>query len=207
MNKRLGHRLVRDTVKESDGVQRVKAHCACGKWTYDVPVSPDRPWQGELNQAYRDHCTKNVGLKRESIKRALAGLLKRVEQANSNPDFYCSIGAVVLFGSCLTSKQRPKDVDIAIKTLNRLPRSTSEEVALRDKSYTRPHPRFRNLVEEVEWPTEEVKRFVKGGKRMFSIHDLSDLDQLKAPYRVLYGDPTDIAKEVGYEPFQAETTS
>lgn len=197
------HRLVIDSVRESDEVVQVRAHCACGKWTYDMSVPLDGHWQGELNQAYREqHHKKGLRLKRKSIEKGLAGLLERVEQVNNNPDFYCYIGAVVLFGSCLTGKERPGDVDIAIKTLDRVPRGTPEEEALRDKAFTRPHPRFGNLSEELFWPTEEVKRFVKAHKRMFSIHDLSELEHLKTPYRVLHGDPAKIAKELGYEALQ-----
>ncbi len=56
------------------------------------------------------------------------------------------------------------------------------------------------MIEELYWPEEEVTRFVRGGKRMFSIHNLSELKRLKAPYRVLYGNRAEIAAELAYEP-------
>lgn len=194
------HRLVRDAVEESGRAVNVRAHCACGEWKYDASVPLGGHWQGELNKAFRElHLNKHRGLKRESIETALVGLLERVEQVNNNPDLYCCVSAVVLFGSSLTDKGRPMDVDIAIETADRVPRGTPEEEALRDKAYMRPHPRFGNMSEELNWPTDEVKRFVKGRKRMFSIHDLFELEHLNTPYQVLYGDPAKIAKEVGYE--------
>lgn len=195
------HRLVVDSVDHTSDPVRTKAHCACGEWTCDIPVPSHGDWQHELSKAYREqHHKKNLALKRVSIDAALAGLLDRVEAVNKNPDFYCYIGAVVLFGSCLTDKERPGDVDVAIRTIDRVPRDTPEGKALLKKVFARPHPRFGDMVTEIYWPETEVTRFVKGGKRMFSVIGFSELKSIKAPYSVLFGNRAEIVAELGYQP-------
>lgn len=56
---------------------------------------------------------------RKAVETALAGLLERVGQYNSDADKILTIDAVVVFGSFLSTKDKLGDLDVAVKCRDR----------------------------------------------------------------------------------------
>jgi hypothetical protein len=163
-----------------------------------VPVSSD--WRFQVRDAYRQHHKKNLRLRRSSIDAALNKLLERVEAINRNERLTHRVTAVVLFGSCLTDKEHPGDVDIAVDLAFRFPPDSPAYDEVREKMIQRWQPQFYSSFDWIDWPWRKVRQLIRARSRMLSIHEICELKPRKARYRVLYGDPAEIAAKLGYQP-------
>lgn len=112
-------------------------------------------------------------LKRPTAERQLQAFLERVKIVNGDPYYLYRVSKVVLFGSMLTTAPRVSDVDIAIEMQPKLDharqRPAEDERILRARLVD--GRRFRNLAEEVWWPKQEVRLFLKSRSRATSIHE------------------------------------
>ena len=106
------------------------------------------------------------------------------------------MGKVVIFGSCLTDKERVGDIDLAIRLVRR-PEFTErwpEALLLtRADAAANRGRRFRGFLERLAWPETEVKRYLRGGARALSLHNWTKEEPSlqHAAHKVLFeGDPS-----------------
>ncbi len=142
-------------------------------------------------------------IKRATAEALISGFMDRVRRVNEADGYCYRIGAVVLYGSALSDRQNLGDIDLAIYLT---PRVDDSEAFLKltqakiHQAYDQGR-RFRNLADQVLWPRNEIRMFLKNRKRSISIHDLVELAELvrrKAlSYRVLLGDKVAIRELLG----------
>ena len=139
-------------------------------------------------------------ISRKTAERALAGLLERAEQYNSDKNKILTIEAIVIFGSFLSSKEKLGDLDIAVKCRDR---KLNDDRAATALAYAeRSGRRFSNFVECICWPNTEVCQILKARKRTIVIQDwqtflrLATADSNNFRYKVVFGNPENIAAEV-----------
>ena len=111
-------------------------------------------------------------LKRQTADHHLQTLLERVKTVNADPYYLYRITKVILFGSMLSKAERVSDVDIAVEMQPRFDKARQWPAEDERILYARlvEGRRFRNLAEEVCWPKQEVRLFLKSRSRAISIH-------------------------------------
>lgn len=109
---------------------------------------------------------KKEEFKRDNCKDRLKGLVKRAEEINTGKadyKYYNRIREMILFGSLVnTEKEMVHDIDILVIWEN------NKELSLK---FHDEHPGiFRNFVQDIfsEWFLME--RYLRGGRKSFSIH-------------------------------------
>lgn len=116
-------------------------------------------------------------------------LLARVEVVNSQDDLTHFVGEVRAFGSYITASPDVADIDLAISFV---PKPPPHGMRLTDWHLQRASQSgrtFSNFVEELYYSQNQVRRLVKGRNQYVSIHDMSELDELKLESRRLYASP------------------
>ena len=107
-------------------------------------------------------------------------------------EYAFKITRVVLFGSMLTDTSRPSDVDLALEVSPRYGRGSERQeqveerrIALRSSQMESDFP---NFLARIYWPHDEVVRYVRGGARSLSIHDVREIEGMDPvpPHRTLY---------------------
>jgi hypothetical protein len=142
-------------------------------------------------------------IKRRTADKIVEQFLIRVHQANKNGRYLYEITAVVAFGSYVSDREDLGDIDLALQLTpregddNRFFKLCRAKIA---EAYDQGR-RFRNLTDEVCWPRNEIRRFLRARKRSLSLPDLQELQSLaeETPlkYRVLLGDRSAIQKLLG----------
>lgn len=139
-------------------------------------------------------------IKRKTAEAALSGLLKIVEQYNSDPDKILTVETVVVFGSFLIDKEELGDLDVAVKHRDRDPNADRGEIW--DAYTNRSGRTFSNIVDRLFWPSTELHQILKQRKRTISIQDWDAFLRLahKAgdsfQYKVVFGDPNSVQAEM-----------
>jgi len=112
-------------------------------------------------------------LKRQTADHHLQALLERAKTVNADPYYLYRITKVILFGSMLSKAERVSDVDIAVEMQPRFDKARQWPAEDERIRYARlvEGRRFRNLAEEVCWPKQEVRLFLKSRLRAISIHE------------------------------------
>jgi hypothetical protein len=142
-------------------------------------------------------------IKRATADKLIAEFMCRVHEANANPDFTYSISAVVLFGSALGASVDLGDVDLAIQLTPRVPDFNQMQTLCRARIQLALDAGrvFRNITEEVCWPRNEIRMFLRDRKRSISIADLQSLQELAnrnlLRYRVLLGSKDAVRAQLG----------
>lgn len=128
-------------------------------------------------------------LKRRTGERQLQAFLERVTIVNGDPYYLYCVSRVVLFGSMLTAAPRVSDVDVAIEMQPKLDQARQRPAEDERVLYARlvEGRRFRNIVDEVCWPKQEVRLFLKSRSRAISIHEADRVLERTAT-RVLFED-------------------
>jgi hypothetical protein len=140
-------------------------------------------------------------ISRKTAEAALAGLLERVEQYNSDPDKVLAIEAVIVFGSFLGPKEKLGDLDIAVKVRDRNP--TDLDRAATALAYAERSGRhFSNFMEWICWPNTELFQILKASKRIMKIQDwdsflrLAEKNSGRFNYKVVFGGSEELAAEI-----------
>ncbi len=156
----------------------------------------------ELSQA-----SASGKIKRATAESALAGLLKRAEEYNSDATKILTVDAIAVFGSFLTDKQELGDLDIAVRWRDRIADGNRSTRAL---DYARRSGRqFSNFVELLAWPETELCQILKARKRTIKIQGWQAFTQLVAKdrgrvnYKIVFGDPEHVTAEIA----QADASS
>ena len=140
---------------------------------------------------------------RETGNEAIKGLLRRAKAVNGDPHFVRCVETLVLFGSFVTEKEQPSDVDVAFKLR---PRWANQEEQDRRESECistamRQGRRFQNLTQQLYWPETQVELYLRNRVRCLSFQDWHTFLRLRKeepgqPYRVLYGEADKVAAEI-----------
>ena len=125
---------------------------------------------------------------------ALAGLLARAEQYNSDPNKLLTVEAIIVFGSLLGENEKLGDLDIAVKSQRRDPKDPDPSAtALAYAERSGRH--FSNIVEWLSWPDTELRQILKARKRTIAIQDWDPFLKLAVrnpdhfQYKVMLGSP------------------
>jgi hypothetical protein len=115
-------------------------------------------------------------IKRATANRLVEGFLARVREINASDTYVYRVAKAVVFGSYLSDREDLGDVDIAVKLV---PTDADRDVhvhrrQLRISAACQQGRRFGNFLEELDWPREEVLRYLKNRSRAISIHGADD---------------------------------
>jgi predicted nucleotidyltransferase len=136
---------------------------------------------------------------RATAKKALDGLLQRIEVINRDPQFPFRVSAAVVFGSYLSDKDRLGDVDVAIQLACRTD-DEAEYERLCDERIRLAYKGGRNLggaLKAIYWPRKEVFLRLKKHSRTLSLHELDELKKMESVrYMVLAGDQAAIQTQI-----------
>lgn len=130
-------------------------------------------------------------VKRGTAESALAGLLKRAEEYNSDASKILAVDAVAVFGSFLSDKEELGDLDVAVKWRDRV---ADDHRSDRAHAYAeRSGRKFSNVIEFLTWPQTELFQILKARKRTICIQDWHAFIRLVAKdpdnfaYRIVFG--------------------
>jgi predicted nucleotidyltransferase len=150
-----------------------------------VSSSDGRYWEVTDKSAALASATAAKPLRRVTVERLIADLLDRVRALNRDDQWAYRVETVVLFGSVLTTKLRPSDVDVACSFKRRWRAAERQSVHEEQRRELRRSP-FANTIQRVYWPQFEVVRFLKSRSRGLSIHRFDDWVKQNTTYKVLY---------------------
>jgi predicted transcriptional regulator len=138
-------------------------------------------------------------IKRRTAEVALSGLLKRVEQYNSDPHKILAVETVAVFGSYLGNKEALGDWDVALKYRD----CYTDHVAERALDYAdRSGRTFGTFVDRLAWAEVELRQILKARKRTIAIQDWNTFLRVAAKgkeffqYKVAFGDPDCVQAEI-----------
>jgi hypothetical protein len=119
------------------------------------------------------HATAAPPISRANAERQLKDFLARVETVNGDESLPHRVGKVVLFGSYLSNQESVGDIDLAIRLERRAVFADQwpEAILARADAAARQGRRFRGFLDRLAWAENEVKRYLRGGKRFLSLHD------------------------------------
>jgi len=127
-------------------------------------------------------------LNREKADKIVREFLERVDAANQKSDFLWSVEKVHVFGSYINpAKDDFADIDLAILLKPRdegMSRRQFDE--LEDQRAVESGRQFRNPLEKVLFPRQEVRRFLKVRNPYISLHDFDELERLGVESMVLF---------------------
>src|SRR6266436_5693515 len=137
---------------------------------------------------------------RERAERIVAGLAKRVDEVNGNPDYVYGVSDAVVFGSYVRREPFLGDVDIA-ERLERRAKDQNEHERCEKARIAVAHEngrRFQNFVDQLFWPEHEVFLYLKARTRGLSLHSFDEFIRCmrkdkKFAYEVLRGPAAKIA--------------
>jgi hypothetical protein len=119
----------------------------------------------------------------------VAEVCERARAINAG-DYAHRIVRLEVFGSYLTDKDPLGDLDLMV-TLAPAYDDLAQQRNAEDRA--RAGRTFRNLIEDVYWPKEEVHRALKNRKRAISIHDASErqalIDDYGSTFREIFNAP------------------
>jgi predicted nucleotidyltransferase len=130
---------------------------------------------------------KNVAIKRETAKQKLVDLVDRVRLVRDDSRFLYRVTLLAVFGSYLTDKDRLGDIDIAFK-LEAKEKDRDKATALAQEHTRKSGRQFRNMVEEIFWPENEVLLFLKSRSRSLSFHEYAEVEQMGCNRKIIYED-------------------
>ncbi len=134
---------------------------------------------------------------RETAKRALENVVKRIKEANENEKFIYRITKAVLFGSYINStKEKVGDLDIAIyvELKDKSISEVEQNVARARTSYN-----YVPFILKFIYGKEEVFKYIKNKKRVLELHDGVKVDEdakrYNEPISYIYFDKNEVIYE------------
>lgn len=175
-------------ISEGEARRLVYALRALG---YVEVIRRQRPgtWQNTMAGNALANASAAGPISRAEASRQLEGFLVRVAEVNADDSLPHRVGKVVIFGSYLSGQERIGDLDLAIR-LDRRPQFANhwaEVVLARAESAERRGRHFQGYLDRLAWAEDEVKRLLRGGTRLLSLHDWSMEEPWlqNAPHQVL----------------------
>ena len=137
-------------------------------------------WRKTLNGSTLGLASAAKPVTRKTADRVYSEFLERVKQVNSDPRFLMKVKKVVVFGSYLGDSPKLNDIDIAVELdwKEDHPRLVGKErpQAVLDYAHEaqKKGRRFGTFIDQIAWPEDEVKLYLKSRSRTMSIHSISD---------------------------------
>jgi predicted nucleotidyltransferase len=149
----------------------------------------DDHWEATAKGHALAMATAAPPLKRQTAERLLDEVILRARAINSDSRWAYQVASLVVFGSVVTGKERPNDVDIGCKLVQRF--TGERQQALEEKRRGLKGTRFANIVECAAWPKLEVLKQLKSRSRGLSIQEFTDWIAEKTDYRIVFRDETE----------------
>lgn len=113
---------------------------------------------------------------KEKAEQIYQEFMKRVAQVNKDSYFLFKVDKVILFGSFISNVSFVNDIDIAIHASpkEKNPKLIRKKEQERIVEAANSGVRFRNIIHEMLYPYTEFQRFLIGGSRYISLHDIND---------------------------------
>ena len=167
------------------------------------PAHPLRSYEGtyRLTDLGESFITGSAAARvhRSTAEKLLPEIMQRVEHVNTSDDCIMKVTELVVYGSYLRGEERLGDLDLAysldwkVSPTDPRHRHISHEHFLRSG-------RVSKGIEDLFWPREQVRLFLKNRKRTVSLHEMHDfIDMPKGEnfsYKVLLGDADSIAQRL-----------
>jgi hypothetical protein len=148
------------TVTQVLGFPEDEARQLLRKFEFEGLVTPtDDHWEATAKGHALAMATAAPPLKRQTAERLLAEVIMRARAINSDSRWAYRVASLVVFGSVVADKDRPNDVDIGCKLVQRF--SGKRQQALEEKRRLLKGTRFANVVEWAAWPKLEVLKQLK----------------------------------------------
>lgn len=129
-------------------------------------------------------------IKRATADRLVAGLLQHANEiATARDDFLMEVTGLAIFGSYRTDASELGDVDVLYdyRWLPEIKALPSDEFSERLwELFERDGRRHNRIGDEGLWPTEKLRRCLRGRSPYIRLHWLSDAKVIKTPVRVIY---------------------
>ncbi len=145
----------------------------------------------EVRRLFR---TLNAGMRLEDITdlldlagELLAKFLQRVQQVNASEEYLYTVSRVDVFGSYLSNQPTLNDLDLAIELQPREPDPDKHFDACEAESRAAyaAGRRFPSYADQLGWPEEQVRRFLKARSPRLSLHGIDEPRQLGTSTKTL----------------------
>lgn len=140
----------------------------------------------------------NAIYSRETAKRALKNVVKKIKEANENEEFIYKITKAVLFGSYINStKEKIGDLDIAIyvELKNKDIPEVEQNIARAQSSYN-----YVPFILKFIYGKEEIFKYIKDKKKVLELHDGVKVDEdakkLNEPSYIYFNENKVVYEEV-----------
>jgi len=107
-------------------------------------------------------------LHRKTVQRRLHELIERMVQANRDERFYVGVQQAVVFGSYLSATERLGDLDVHYTTYRKIEDGT-EFMRVTGEAARASGRHFSTIVDELYWPEDELRKFLKNRSRVYSL--------------------------------------
>ena len=167
-----------------------------------VPRQRAGTWRNTMAGNALANATAALPISRAEASSRLEHFLERVELVNADDSLPHRVGKVVIFGSYLSNQERLGDIDLGPQYADRW----AEAVLARAESAERRGRHFRGFLDRLTWAEDEVKRLLRGGARLLSLHDWSTEEPWlqHAPHQVLLDEgPAAPGKDSNSEPLDS----
>jgi len=127
-------------------------------------------------------------LRTATAQRIVSDVVRRAMEINATEPFAFRVTRLELFGSVLSGKDRPSDVDIAYRLEPRWSgdaqlRAARERIVVARRAGRK----FPTMIDELVWPQTEVLRALRGRSRGLSLSRLETIEDIGAARRVVFG--------------------
>ena len=157
------------------------------KFEFEGLVTPtDDHWEATAKGHALAMATAAPPLKRQTAEKLLAEVIMRAHAINSDSRWAYRVASLLVFGSVVAGKERPNDVDIGCKLVQRF--SGERQKELEDKRRGLRCRRFANITEWAAWPKLEVLKHLKSRSRGLSIQEFTDWIVEKTDHRIVFSD-------------------
>lgn len=103
----------------------------------------------------------------------VAALLDRADEVNRDPHFLIAVRRIRVFGSYTTGAPDLADIDLVVELERKEPDQQRFE-ALRNERARAEGRVFRDFLDELAWPEQEVKKFLRNRSPYLSLHGAHD---------------------------------
>lgn len=124
---------------------------------------------------------------RKTAEELLAKFLQRVQQVNASDEYLYTVARVDVFGSYLSDQPTLNDLDLAIDLQPREPDPDKHFDACEAESRAAyaAGRRFPSYADQLGWPEEKVRRFLKARSPRLSLHGIDEPRQLGTSTKTL----------------------
>lgn len=124
---------------------------------------------------------------RKTAEGLLAKFLRRVQQINASEEYLYTVSRVDVFGSYLSNRPTLNDLDLAIELQPREsdPDKHFDACEAECRAAYAAGRRFPSYADQLGWPEEKVRRFLKARSPRLSLHGIDEPRQLGTSTKTL----------------------